>query len=448
MLDKPVQQIRDFTWNTDTGSLSGLQRKLIQISRISYCVIRDLVDGMLTLQAMSLVYTTLLSIVPLIAVSFSVLKGFGVHNQVEPMLLSILEPLGDKGIEITTRIIEFVENTKAGVLGSLGLVLLFYTVVSLIQKIERSFNFTWRITKSRSFKQRFSDYLSVVLLGPLLIFSAIGVTASIMGSAVVQELMGYQGIGWFIALIARLLPYFLVIAAFTVVYIFVPNTKVSVKAALAGAVVAGVLWETVGWAFASFVVNSAKYTAIYSAFATLIFFMIWLYLCWMILLIGASIAFYVQNPEYRTLVNKNPDTSIRMKEKLALLVMTVVSRAYYEDDNPVDDKNLAEELAVAPMLLHPVVDQLLAAKLLLRTEGENSGLVPAHPPEAITVLDIFRVIRETGEQSASSFSGLPEHEQIDACLLNLDKLMEKEISALTLKHLVFNDSEIERRVLS
>ena len=111
---------------------------------------------MLTLQAMSLVYTTLLSLVPLIAVSFSVLKGFGVHNQVEPMLSSVLAPLGDKGAEITSKIIEFVENTKAGVLGSLGLVLLFYTVVSLIQKIERSFNFTWRISKPRPFAQRFS----------------------------------------------------------------------------------------------------------------------------------------------------------------------------------------------------------------------------------------------------------------------------------------------------
>lgn len=290
----------DFVWDSDSKQLPRFQRTLIQALRISQLVIRDLLDGMLTLQAMSLVYTTLLSIVPLLAVSFSVLKGFGVHNQVEPMLLNLMQPLGDKGVEITQRIIEFVENTKAGVLGSLGLALLFYTVVSLIQKIERSFNYTWRVTEQRPFAQRFSDYLSVVLLGPLLIFTALGVTASISGSAVLQQLHQYETIDWFIRFIGRLLPYLLVITAFTIVYIFVPNTRVKFRSALIAAIVSGVLWETMGWIFASFVVSSAKYAAIYSAFATLIIFMIWLYVCWMILLIGASIAFYVQYPEYRT----------------------------------------------------------------------------------------------------------------------------------------------------
>lgn len=448
MFSQPIQRLRNFTWDSDPASLTTIQRNLVNVLKIAYCVLRDLLDGMLTLQAMSLVYTTLLSIVPLIAVSFSVLKGFGVHNQVEPMLLSVLAPLGDKGQEITIKIIEFVENTKAGVLGSLGLVLLFYTVVSLIQKIERSFNFTWRITKPRPFKQRFSDYLSVVLLGPLLIFSAIGITASAMGSAVVQELMEVEGIGWLISFFARMLPYLLVIAAFTVIYIFVPNTRVTFKAAFAGACVAGVLWETVGWAFASFVVTSAKYTAIYSAFATLIFFMIWLYLCWMILLIGASIAFYVQSPEFRTRAQKSQATSIRMKEKLALLIMTVVSRSFYDDDNPVEEKALAEKLGMTPAMLNPIIEHLLTAKLLLRTDGDSGGLVPAHPPEAITVLDIFKTIRESGESNVASFEKLPADESVDDCVSKIESMLEKETAGLTLKNLALNDSEINRRVLS
>jgi len=449
MLNNILLKIRDFTWNIDADSLPRVKRSIVHVSRVAYCVIRDLLDGMLTLQAMSLVYTTLLSLVPLIAVSFSVLKGFGVHNQVEPMLMSLLEPLGEKGQEITLRIIEFVENTKAGVLGSLGLVLLFYTVVSLIQKIERSFNFTWRISKSRPFAQRFSDYLSVVLLGPLLIFSAIGITASVMGSEVVKGLMSYEGIGWLISFIARLLPYIFVIAAFTVIYIFVPNTRVKIKAALAGACVAGILWETVGWAFASFVVNSAKYTAIYSAFATLIFFMIWLYLCWMILLIGASIAFYVQNPEFRTASKQvEVSSSIRMKEKLALLIMTAASQAFYKDDHPVDEKTLSEHFKLSPIMLIPIIEQLVAGKLLLRTNGESVGLVPAHPPETISVLDVLKIIRETGEVSDLSFSSLPGNERVDSCLDNVKSVMEKELSAISLKHLALDDDAIGRRILS
>lgn len=449
MLTNYLNNFRDYTWRSDVNSLPGIQRYFVQLLRIGYCVIRDLLDGMLTLQAMSLVYTTLLSLVPLVAVSFSVLKGFGVHNQVEPMLMSLLAPLGEKGQEVTVKIIEFVENTKAGVLGSLGLVLLFYTVVSLIQKIERSFNFTWRISKSRPFKQRFGDYLSVVLLGPLLIFSAIGVTATVMGSSFVRELMTYEGIGWLVTIFARLLPYLLVIAAFTVIYIFVPNTRVTVRAAFIGACVAGVLWETVGWAFASFVVGSAKYTAIYSAFATLIFFMIWLYLCWMILLIGASIAFYVQNPEFRTADKESLErSSIRMQEKLALLIMSIVCRAYYTDDKPVDEKVLAESMDMTPTLLNPIVDQLIASHVLLRTDSENPGLVPAHPPETISVLDVLKVVRKSGEMSDSSFAKLPKDEKVDSCLAAIEGVLEKELSVINLKHLALDDSTVDRRVLS
>ncbi|WP_455196914.1 YihY/virulence factor BrkB family protein [Kaarinaea lacus] len=423
----------DFVWGSDSKQLPRFQRTLIQALRISQLVIRDLVDGMLTLQAMSLVYTTLLSIVPLLAVSFSVLKGFGVHNQVEPMLLNLLQPLGDKGVEITQRIIEFVENTKAGVLGSLGLALLFYTVVSLIQKIERSFNYTWRVTEQRPFAQRFSDYLSVVLLGPLLIFTALGVTASISGSAVLQQLHQYETIDWFIRFIGRLIPYLLVITAFTIVYIFVPNTRVKFKSALIAAVVSGVLWETTGWIFASFVVSSAKYAAIYSAFATLIIFMIWLYVCWMILLIGASIAFYVQYPEYRTLQQRNFHLSNRMKERIALLAMSIISGNYYANRDPLTIQQVAKRINITPGLIKPIIDQLLNYNVLITTNGSKPGLLPAQPPEVQKVIDILRVVRKAEEHSGGSVELLPKFETIEILYEKMNSALDQGFGDVTLK---------------
>ena len=159
-------------WDKSDTQTSTIQEKFISSLRISHLIIRDLIEGMLNLRAMSLVYTTILALVPLLAVSFSVLKGFGVHNQIEPLLLNFLLPLGDQGIEISAKIIGFVENTKAGVLGSLGLALLLYTVISLLQKIEQSFNYTWHVVELRSIGKRFSDYLTVVMVGPVLLFSA------------------------------------------------------------------------------------------------------------------------------------------------------------------------------------------------------------------------------------------------------------------------------------
>jgi len=439
MFERYLKPVYSFVWESDIRAMPKQQSAFIQALRIIHCTLRDLFDGMLTLQAMSLVYTTLLSLVPLIAVSFSVLKGFGVHNEVEPLLYNLLAPLGDKGVEVTQKIIEFVENTRAGVLGSLGLALLFYTVVSLIQKIERSFNYTWRVTQHRPFAQRFSDYLSVILLGPLLIFTALGITASVMSSETVQQLMSYETIGWFVRLLTRLVPYMLVIAAFTLVYIFVPNTRVKVKAAFIGAIVAGVLWETIGWAFASFIVTSTKYTAIYSAFATLIFFMIWLYLCWMILLIGASIAFYVQHPEYRTLQNRIFKLSNRMKEKIALLTMAIISGNYYSDEDPIDEYAIAKKLEITPEMLEPILGALIEHKLLVRTNGVTSGLVPAHPPELTKAVDILNVIRQAEEHTDSSFDTLPRHEFLESCYSNLDSAMISGFGDVSLKDLALHE---------
>ena len=335
-------------WERDVSSLPVWERWLVWAVRIAHVLVRDLASGDLNLRAMSLVYTTLLSIVPLLALSFSVLKAFGAHNQIRPMLLQALAPLGEKGVEITDRVIEFVNNIKVGVLGAVGLVLLFYTVISLMQKIEDNFNFIWRVHRRRSIARRFSDYLSVIIFAPVLVFAAMALSTAALHTDLVQAMMQVRPLGRLISLFTDLLPFLLVIAAFTFVYVFIPNTRVRFHAALGGAIVAGVLWQLTGWIFAAFIVGSAKYAAIYSAFATLILFMIWLYAGWLILLLGSSIAFYLQNPRFitptaqRVLVLSN-----RMKEQLALAIMAVIGRHYYARQHPCDIECLAAELGAA-----------------------------------------------------------------------------------------------------
>ena len=155
-IQKQLSQLISFIWDDDLRSLHGVRRLVVFISRVLYVLVKELMGGQLNLRAMSLVYTTLLSMVPLLAVSFSVLKGFGVHNRIEPLLYNLLLPLGPNGVEITEKIIGFVENVKVGVLGSVGFALLIYTVIALMQKIESAFNYVWRIDHLRSMSQRSS----------------------------------------------------------------------------------------------------------------------------------------------------------------------------------------------------------------------------------------------------------------------------------------------------
>ncbi|MGD8926273.1 MAG: YihY/virulence factor BrkB family protein, partial [Thioalkalispiraceae bacterium] len=357
MINQLKAMIIAFIWDKDLTEVPFWHRVMFGALRIGYLTVRDIFDGQLNLRAMSLVYTTLLSIVPLLAVSVSVLKGFGANNYIETTLPALLEPLGERGQEVSEKIITFVDGINSGILGSLGVALLLYTVVSLMQKIESAFNFTWHVNEERSFARRFSDYLSVILIGPVLVFSALGFTASIANSSLYQAAMSYQVFAAIVGVFELLIPYLLIILAFTLVYIFIPNTKVKFMPALVGASVAGILWQTVGWMFASYV-STANYTAIYAAFAALFFFMIWLYISWSIMLIGGAIAFYYQNPEYRSLSPRKLNLSNRMKEKAALLAMVKIADNYYKKHQPWTLNELATYLNIASESLAPMMDSL------------------------------------------------------------------------------------------
>jgi membrane protein len=420
-------------WDREFSVLPPWKVWLIKSIQICYVVVRDVVDGQLTLRAMSLVYTTLLALVPLLAVSFSVLKGFGVHNQIEPLLLKFLSPLGEKGVELSSRIVGFVDNVKAGVLGTLGLVLLIYTVVSLVQKIETAFNYTWRVKRSRPLAQRFSDYLSIILVGPVLIFTALGITATLESTAVVQKLVAIKAFGSALEIVSHLLPYLLVITAFTFFYVFVPNKKVHLTSALIGGTTAGVLWEITGWGFASFVATSTKYTAIYSGFAILVMFMLWVYLSWLILLVGANIAYYHQHPESLAPERRSPRLSIRLKEKLSLLVMFMVGQNHYHNlpDWSMDD--LAQQLHVPIDVLEPIIESLENKRILASTATDPPTYLPERPLDTLEIKDVLDAVRTADEIHNSVLNDLPGEFVVDQVINDLDQTIAKQLRGLTVK---------------
>jgi membrane protein len=435
-LSKFISSLTQSIWLTELSDAPGWKTRLVRISRVLFAVFRDLKDGQLTLRAMSLVYTTLLSLVPLLAVSFSVLKAFGVHNQIEPLLLNLLTPLGPQGIEITANIIGFVEKMKVGVLGAIGVALLFYTVVSLMQKIEGAFNYAWRVTQVRPLHQRFSDYLSVVMIGPVLIFSAIGLTGTVMSNGFVVWLSEFEVLGWLIAGLSRLVPYLLIIAAFAFIYIFIPNTKVKIVPALYGALVAGVLWETAGRIFASVVVSSSSYVAIYSAFAALIFFLIWLYVGWLILLIGANISFYIQNPDYVISPRRELNLSNHMKERLALAIMLHVARNFYHDKTALTGKQLANRLRIPSDIIEQVLTALEKQSLISQTNDKVSRYLPAQPLEEMSVADVLHAVRHANEDQHLNPNMLPSDKDVDAVFEQMSDTLNDTFAKQTIKQLI------------
>ncbi len=434
-----AQRIYDYIWNSEPAALPGWQQSLIRFLQIMEMVGRDLAQGMLTLRAMSLVYTTLLSFVPLLAVSFSVLKGFGVHNQIEPLLLNFLAPLGDKSTEITRNIVGFVENMKIGVLGALGLGMLMFTVISLIQKIEAAFNQTWRIRGNRNLAQRFSNYLSVVMVGPVLVFSAFGITASLKSHAIVEAIGNLPYMADLIQLVGHLLPYVLIIAAFTFVYVLVPNTRVRIRSALYGAIVAGILWRLSGNLFALFAGGSTSYTAIYSGFAILLLFMIWLYLGWLILLVGASISYYHQHPERLRWKTENFSISGILRENLALQLMLEIGRAHYsEQDFKPTRAGLYQRLNIPETMIDRMLNNLEHNGLISYSCEPENVYLPARSVEQISVMDILHAARQAEDDGMSEqFKTDPVISDIQQKIeLNLQQTLQQK----SLKDLILEQS--------
>ena len=372
--------------------------KLTRILRYPYALIRDILRGDLTLRAMSLVYTTLLSIVPLLALSLSVLKGLGYTRDLEPVLYEFLAPLGERSGEIADQIVQFVDNIQGGVLGSIGLAFLLYTVITMVQKIESSINFVWRIEQPRSFGRRISEYLSVMVLGPVMIVVAMGLLASLASQEIVQRLSRVEPLGSMLLGAGRLVPYLIVTGVFTFLYVFVPNTRVKLRAAIVGGVIAGFLWVAVGGLFASFVAASGRTAAIYAGFAVVIVALLWVYANWLVMLIGAQLAFYVQNPQLLRHGRKDAALDARLREELALGLMSHVASNFVNPSGPITLGDIAARLAVPQRVLAPVARALESNALLLVTEA--AGLVPGRSIDSILLRSVIDAVRRDSSSSA------------------------------------------------
>lgn len=437
-MDPVSQHVERWLWRGREQGKEGATRWKL-VGRHAFALFRDLLHGDLSLRAMSLVYTTILSIVPLLAFTFSVMKGLGLHRQLEPLLLSFMAPLGPQGAELTQRVIGFVDNVSGSALASVSIVILLYSALSMAQKVESSFNYVWRVDRPRSLARRFSEYFSVMFVGPLLMTAAMGLIATLASASVMNRLRAIEPIGSWIASLSSLTPYAIVVIGFTFLYLFLPNTKVRVLPAIIGGVFAGVLWAGSGSLFTSFVVSVSRTEAIYSGFAIVIVAMLWLHLSWLILLLGAQLAFYVQNPEYLRLGQRADPLSNGLRERLALSAMLLVGRDFDTPGHGWRIESLAANIRVPRHLLEPVIVSLTTAGLLTRTNEQR--LMPARDPRRIEAVEILEAVRSReGDSHGPSDDWNPT---VSAVCDGVDKAIRDALRGRSLADLVDADRRIE-----
>jgi len=426
-------------WSTDYRTLDGPRRTLVASLRMGHALLFVLMSGHLPLLAMSLVYTTLVSLVPFMAVTFSILKVFGAHLQALPLLTSFLKPLGAEGEAIAPQLIRIVENIDVGLLGILGTALLVYMVVSLLHKVEAAINSVWQVSTPRRFGQRFSNYLSIIFVGPILVFGAIGITALVMNTAIIRALRDNQPFGLVILWGTKIIPYLLVWAAFTFLYILVPNVRVRLRAAVIGGLSASVLWQTSGWAFASFIVSSGRYTRIYSSLTILILGLLWLYLHWLILLLGAQIAYFLHTPRRYLLHPPVPIVlSNRLTERLALTIMYLVARSHHDKGTLWTLPALADHLDVPAQPVERTLELLRVEGWIIPSDQEPAAWLPARDTGGIHVAELITSVRRAGESTAPPRDKEPFPVPVEEALDRVEKAGAAAVEGLTLRDLVLD----------
>jgi membrane protein len=430
-------RIFDLIWDPEISELTRFKRLIHSLLKIGFMVTRDFIENLVNLEAMALAFKTLLSLAPLLAVIFSILKGFGVHNRMEPALAEALAPLGEKGQEVTAHLIGFVDKMSAGALGSIGLVTLFFTVLSLMGTIEQAFNRIWHVKAPRKLTRKFSDYLSVILVGPVLVVAALTITATLQSNSFVQKMISLEPFGTVILTFLKFVPYFTLWGAFTFLYVFIPNTRVKLTSAVIGGLVAAVLWQTVGWGFTVFVASSTRYYAIYSSFAILLLFLLWLHVGWVIVLLGAQVAYAHQHIRFyegeRELLINSPAG----RERLALEMMFLIGRNFFYGLDPLSVTALASRLYLPAGLVRDFMETFRQCRLVLPVADEET-FVLARDPERISIKEILDCVRNSGAKKPAVRTD--EEVAIDELLRKVDDSIAQTLEGKSLQSLIVEHS--------
>ena len=423
----------DWCFFGPASTRAGLPALAIRTLSYPYAVVRDLWRGEINLRAMGLVYTTLLSLIPLLAFSFAILKVFGAHRGLQPIVYEFFRPVGaEAAAQLTGRVMQFADRVSSGIVGSVGFALLAWTLLGTIKKVEDSFNYLWRVEQPRSFARRIVEYLTLLIVGPLLLVAFIGLSHATLASAPVQEVAKMPFLQRLPGTLIAVAPYVMVTAFFTGMYMFVPNTRVRWRPALIGALAGGVLWAAVGRMFTEFVVYSTRLTIVYAGFAFIVVALLWTYLGWLILLAGAQLSFYIQNPTYLRLGLQELWLSCVELEELALEMMYFVGRMHLTGGKRCTVSQIARELELPGIAVAKMARALERAGLVMVTDDD--ALLCARDISRITVYEILDIARNQGSgHIVPRNTPVPTVRRLTA---NLDEQRREHYGNLTLKDLL------------
>jgi len=404
--------LQEGIWKVRLKDLKGSHRLLFSVLRILSVTVRKFMADQCSLRSSALTFYTLMSIVPVAAVAFAIAKGFGFQKLLEQRLMENFAGHED----VVAQIIEFsrrlLENTQGGLLAGVGIIVLLWSVIKVLDNIELSFNHIWGVEQSRSFGRKFSDYLSIMLIAPILLITSS--SATVMVVTQLSHITGMLGLGILnplIALLMRLTPYCLIWFLFAFVYVFIPNTKVTLASGLIAGFTAGSIFEVVQGIYIHFQVGVAQYNAIYGSFAALPLFLVWLQLSWLIVLFGAELSYAHQNAQSGDSQIDPCRISPSRGKLLSLLITRLIVVNFVKGEPALSAARVSDTLELPVALVKATLADLCEAGVLSETWSDNHA-VPAYQPARDTgTLSVASVLTALEDKGLLLYP-LPETEEI------------------------------------
>ncbi|MEJ2155182.1 MAG: YhjD/YihY/BrkB family envelope integrity protein [Desulfobacteraceae bacterium] len=402
-VEKIIRFFAQDIWQLSKEDLNRPKGLLLKPIRIVLLTIRGYVKDNCALQASALTFYTLLSIVPVVAMAFGIAKGFGLEQRLQSQLY--LEFAGQE--EVLSKVIDFanslLENTKGGLIAGIGVVLLFWSAIKVLNHIENTLNHIWKV-KARSFVRKFTDYLTILIISPLLVIvsSSANVFITTQVKAITGKLALLEAASPVIYTMLKLLPFGLIWLLFFMIYIIMPNTQVRILSALAAGVISGTIYQLTQGIYISAQVLVSKYNAIYGSFAALPLFLFWLQISWMIVLLGAEIAYAHQHVSHYTMATDYRKTSPDFRRRYALHILRLIIQRFQNGSPPMTIEQISKHLKAPFLLVEQLTEQLCDGGLISKVEGKKGNdpfsLQPARDIHTITIASVIEALDKRGKK--------------------------------------------------
>lgn len=434
-----LKQINDTIWNTSLSEISRTKSFIIKQLRIIVVAARGFAKDKVELRASALTFYSLLSIIPVVAIAFAIAKGFGLDQNLEQLIVKELESQPEVLNWLLQQARNALQETRGGYIAGVGVIILFWSVISLLDQIEGSFNHIWQIRSSRVWYRKFTDYLTIMLIAPVFIILSSSVTVFV-STELNDFISNARMLDFFkpvVSFLVKLIPYILTGVALTILYIIMPNTKVRFVPAFVSGIIAGTVLQLLQWLYIDLQFGITKLSSIYGSFAAIPLFIIWLQASWIVLLLGAELAFANQNISRYEYESEALNVSNYQKRALVLMIMQLIIKNFVSGEKPLSAENIATSLKIPIRLVNDILQDLNNVKIISivhDNEGKERLFQPATDINKLTVSYVLTKLDRKGTDQ-NVFIKSNNFEKIVNMLDKFDSLTAMSESNILIKDL-------------